>query len=80
MPRPLLEKNLYRKASAEYELNNYESCEKVCKDLLSEFPSNAAGKQLLLTVERDLAQEKKSEKATYTKLFHRLDEENRVLS
>lgn len=60
-PRDLLEKNLYRKASAEYELCNYEACKQTCEDLVAISPGSAAGKQLLRTVERDLLSEAKVE-------------------
>lgn len=60
MPGDLLEKTLYRKASAEYESCNYEECKAACEELLREFPNNAAGKQLLQVVLRDLADEAKS--------------------
>ena len=60
MPGDLLEKTLYRKASAEYESCNYEECKAACEELLSEFPNNAAGRQLLQVVLRDLADEAKS--------------------
>ena len=72
MPRELLEKTLYRKASAEYELLNFEKCKDVCRDLLDEFPSNAAGHQLLRTVTRDLLEEGNDQKS-----MHKLDVENR---
>jgi hypothetical protein len=77
MPRDLLEKNLYRKASAEYELLNYEKCKQACELLLEEFPSNAAGVQLLKTVEREIAEEVRTEKSNHAKMFHKLDDENR---
>ena len=77
MPKDLLEKNLYRKASAEYELMNFEKCKIACEELIENFPSNAAGIQLLRTVERDLLDEARTEKANYAKLFQKLKSENR---
>lgn len=77
MPPDLLEKNLYRKASAEYELHNFETCVSVCRDLVSIFPNNAAAQQLLRTTERDLAAESKVQKKVYAKLFEKLDQKNR---
>ena len=79
MPRDLLEKCLYRKASAEYEICHYENCKTVCDELLEEFPRNAAAKQLLNAVTRDLAEEAKTDKATYSKLFQKLEAENRSI-
>jgi hypothetical protein len=77
MPADLLKKNLYRKASAEYELHNFETCMSVCQDLLSIFPNNAAAQQLLRTTERDIAAASKVQKKVYAKLFDKLDQENR---
>jgi hypothetical protein len=80
MPVELLEKNLYRKAMAEYELGNFEKSKIACDDLLTHFPSNAAGKQLLKQCERELKTEAKYERSTYEKLFQKLDRENRQAS
>ena len=76
MPKDLLEKNLYRKASAESELSNYESCVKTCEELLALFPSNAAGAQLLRSTQRELAAELRAQKTTYAKVFQKLETQN----
>jgi tetratricopeptide (TPR) repeat protein len=77
MPDSLIEKNLYRKASAEYELCNFEECRDTCKDLVTSFPGNAAGAQLLRTVERDISSEERTQRQTYSKMFEKLEVENR---
>ena len=80
MPVDLLEKNLYRKAMAEYELGNFEKSKTACEELLVHFQSNAAGQQLLKQLERELKTGAKSERSTYEKLFQKLDEENKQAS
>lgn len=69
----ILEKTLYRKAMSELEIGNLENSVQTCKDLLGCFPENAAGAQLLQRLERELALESKAQRATYAKLFQKLE-------